>query len=86
MAPDPTNQEQQMAEADSLQFAWEFFTEPNQTGEDDPFYRWLHDENAVRIDWSTFGIEQAKANAALVFKAVAVKMPEIPPLFDPGEN
>ncbi len=75
-----------MAAADSPQFAWQFFTEPAQKDDDDPFYCWLHDDKSVKIDWNTFGTEQIKTNATIIFKAMVAKMPDAPPLFEARGN
>jgi hypothetical protein len=43
---------------DSIQLLTEFGVRALETEAADPFYQWLHDADAVRIDWRTFGIQK----------------------------
>jgi hypothetical protein len=43
---------------DSVQLLTEFVVGTAESETTDPFYQWLHDDHAVRIDWSTFGIDK----------------------------
>jgi hypothetical protein len=42
----------------SVQLLTEFVVGIAESKTGDPFDQWLHDNQAVRIDWSTFGIEK----------------------------
>jgi hypothetical protein len=50
-----------IVQADSSQVLSEFIVGASESESADPFYHWLHDEHAVRIDWNTFGINQLKS-------------------------
>jgi len=47
--------------ADSGQLLSELIVGTRKSESADPFHQWLHDDHAVRIDWSTFGINQLKS-------------------------
>ena len=49
--------------ADSVQLLTEFVVGTAEAETSDPFYQWLHDDHAVRIDWSTFGIEKLQSES-----------------------
>jgi len=49
--------------ADSVQLLKEFVVGTAESESADPFHQWLHDDHAVRIDWSTFGIEKLQAQS-----------------------
>jgi hypothetical protein len=58
LATETTHPEPEIAEAESGQLLWRFGVGAHETGVDDPFQQWLHDDKPVRIDWSSFGIEK----------------------------
>jgi hypothetical protein len=49
--------------AGSVQLLTEFVVGAGESESGDPFDQWLHDDHAVRIDWSTFGIEKLQSQS-----------------------
>jgi hypothetical protein len=61
LASDNTTIKLKLVKADSVQILTEFVVGRCETETADPFYQWLHDNQAVRIDWSTFGIKKLQS-------------------------
>jgi hypothetical protein len=49
--------------AGSIRLLTEFVVGTHKSEAGDPFDQWLHDNHAVCIDWSTFGMEKLQAES-----------------------
>jgi len=61
---DVINQTPDVMPAEAEQLHWDFASHSEFSVVEDSFFRWLCDDQSVRIDWSTFGIEKFQPQSA----------------------
>jgi hypothetical protein len=65
LIPNLSKQESVVSFTDAEQLFLDLNCEISLVPTEDSFSRWLHDEQPVRIEWSTFGIERLQAESVI---------------------